>query len=128
MGFPCTAACGQLPTLGVDPWLFQTGFRIQKKYFRGPEKHHRTRVCCCAFFKTNRMQRHVFRLERPHVELHQLLKLIGIVDSGGAGKHLVASGEVFVDGVQELRKTAKLQAGQVVRVGEQEIVVVGLDR
>lgn len=66
----------------------------------------------------------VFELDRDHVELNQLLKLVGVCDSGGAGKALVASGAVSVDGVVELRKTAKIRAGQRVRVGGVDIVVV----
>ena len=58
-----------------------------------------------------------------YVELHQLLKLAGVVDSGGAGKHLVASGAVRVDGEVELRKTCKLRAGQVATIGDVQIVV-----
>lgn len=53
-----------------------------------------------------------FRLDRDFVELNQLLKLAGLADSGGAGKALVASGAVRVDGAVELRKTAKIRAGQ----------------
>ena len=64
-----------------------------------------------------------FELDRDFVELNQLLKLAGLVDSGGAGKQLVASGAVRVDGQPEDRKTAKIRAGQVVRVGEVEIRV-----
>jgi ribosome-associated protein len=64
-----------------------------------------------------------FQLEREFVELNQLLKLAGLCDSGGAGKQLVASGAVRVDGAVELRKTAKIRAGQRVRVGEVEIRV-----
>jgi ribosome-associated protein len=52
----------------------------------------------------------------PFIEVHQLLKLVGIADSGGAGKMLVASGNVNVDGAQELRKTAKIRAGQHVQL------------
>ena len=55
-----------------------------------------------------------FVLSTPHVELCQLLKLAGIADSGGAGKQLVAAGEVTVDGHPEHRKTAKIRAGQSV--------------
>jgi ribosome-associated protein len=62
-----------------------------------------------------------FELDRDFVELNQLLKLAGLVDSGGAGKALVASGMVRVDGAVELRKTCKVRAGQVVRVGDTEI-------
>lgn len=65
-----------------------------------------------------------FELDREFVELNQLLKLAGLCDSGGAGKQLVASGAVRVDGAVELRKTAKIRAGQRVRVGEVEIRVV----
>lgn len=60
-----------------------------------------------------------FDLDGDYVELHILLKLCGLVDSGGMGKQVVASGAVSVDGVQELRKTAKIRAGQVVRVEDQ---------
>lgn len=67
-----------------------------------------------------------FDLERDHVELNQLLKLVGLCDSGGAGKALVASGVVSVDGVVELRKTCKIRDGQVVRVGDAEIRVTAI--
>jgi ribosome-associated protein len=66
-----------------------------------------------------------FELDREHVELNQLLKLAGVCDSGGAGKHLVASGAVRVDGAVELRKTAKIRAGQRVEVGDVAIEVHG---
>lgn len=56
-----------------------------------------------------------FELSGPHVELCQLLKLAGVASSGGAGKHLVAAGEVSVDGRPEGRKTAKIRAGQAVQ-------------
>ena len=71
------------------------------------------------------MQRIDFDLDPGHeyVELNQLLKLVGIADSGGHGKTIVASGEVTVDGVQELRKTAKIRAGQTVRIEDVEILI-----
>lgn len=69
------------------------------------------------------MPRIDFDLEGDYVELNQLLKLAGLVDSGGAGKQLVASGAVRVDDAVELRKTCKVRAGQVVRVGDAEIRV-----
>lgn len=70
------------------------------------------------------MQQLTFQLERDHVELNQLLKLSGLCDSGGAGKALVASGAVYVDGQRELRKTCKIHAGQTVRLGEISILVL----
>ena len=70
------------------------------------------------------MQRLRFELERDFVELNQLLKLTGLCDSGGAGKQLVASGAVHVDGAVELRKTCKIHAGQRVTIGDVAIDVV----
>ena len=73
------------------------------------------------------MQRIDFDLDAGHdyVELNQLLKLVGIADSGGQGKAIVASGAVTVDGAVELRKTAKIRAGQVVRIDDAEVRVHG---
>ena len=71
------------------------------------------------------MTRIAFQLDpgRDHVELNQLLKLTGLCDSGGAGKALVASGAVSVDGELELRKTRKVRAGERVTLGDTEIIV-----
>jgi ribosome-associated protein len=69
------------------------------------------------------MQNLTFDLTGEFVELNQLLKLSGLCDSGGAGKNMVASGVVKVDGKKELRKTAKIRAGQVVLVGDVRISV-----
>ena len=70
------------------------------------------------------MQQHTFELDREHVELNQLLKLVGLCDSGGAGKAIVASGAVAVDGAVELRKTCKIRVGQSVTLGDHRIEVV----
>jgi len=69
------------------------------------------------------MQQLDFRLERDFIELNQLLKLAGLCDSGGAGKALVASGAVRVDGVVEMRKTCKIRAGQRVELDDVRIDV-----
>jgi len=71
------------------------------------------------------MQRLSFELAGEYVELNQLLKLVGLCDSGGAGKVMVASGVVKVDGRKELRKTAKIRAGQIVTIGDVRIDVGG---
>lgn len=63
-------------------------------------------------------QPQIVRLNGEYIELNHLLKLAGICDSGGAGKMLVASGAVRVDGQRELRKTCKIRAGQTVLVGD----------
>lgn len=70
---------------------------------------------------------HIFPLNADFIELHALLKVLGLAPSGGAAKTLVAEGQVRVDGEVETRKARKLRAGQVVRVGGEEIRVVGAD-
>ena len=69
------------------------------------------------------MQRLDFELNGDYVELNQLLKLVGICDSGGAGKMLVASGVVSVDGQIELRKTCKITDGRIVTLKGVQIKV-----
>lgn len=69
------------------------------------------------------MQQIEFQLTGEFVELNQLLKIVGLCDSGGAGKALVAEGVVSVDGRQELRKTAKIRAGSIVTLGDVQIKV-----
>lgn len=71
----------------------------------------------------NHMQSIEFPLQGEYIELNQLLKVVGVCDSGGAGKVIVASGNVSVDGRQELRKTCKIRAGQVVSLGDVRIKV-----
>lgn len=66
-------------------------------------------------------------LRGEFIELNQLLKVAGICDSGGAGKLLVASGQVRVDGQVELRKTCKIRSGQEVAVAGTRIHVVSDD-
>jgi ribosome-associated protein len=70
------------------------------------------------------MQNLTFELEGDYVELNMLLKLSGLCDSGGAGKAIVASGAVKVDGTRELRKTCKIRAGQQVTLDDVTILVL----
>lgn len=74
------------------------------------------------------MQQIEFQLEGEYVELNQLLKLAGLCDSGGAGKALVAAGQVRVDGALETRKTCKIRAGQQVTLGQAHIDVLPGDK
>ena len=48
----------------------------------------------------------------------------GLADSGGQARALIAEGQVRVDGQTELRKTAKMRAGQVVEFAGQRVRVV----
>ena len=57
-----------------------------------------------------------FVLRGEFITLDSLLKATGICDSGGVAKTMVAAGKVQVEGQGDLRKTAKIRAGQVVAV------------
>ena len=48
------------------------------------------------------------------IRLGQLLKLVGLVESGGAVRELLASGAVTVNGETEVRRGRQLAAGDVV--------------
>jgi len=64
-----------------------------------------------------------FELTADHIALCDLLKLTGLATSGGHGKRMVAEEQVMVDGQRELRKTAKIRAGQVVECQGTRITV-----
>lgn len=63
-------------------------------------------------------------LRGEFIELDKLLKAMGLADSGGQARALISAGEVRVDGQVELRKTAKMRAGQVVQFNGQQVRVV----
>lgn len=62
-----------------------------------------------------------FSVRGDHIQLDQLLKAAGLVQSGGAAHAEIASGAVKVDGQVETRKRAKLRPGQCVEYGGQTI-------
>ena len=64
-----------------------------------------------------------FDLTTEYIELCNLLKLVGLADSGGRGKVMVAEGLVQVDGLIETRKTAKIRKNQIITV-ENHIIEV----
>ncbi len=64
-----------------------------------------------------------FELKGEFIALCDLLKTVGIAQSGGQGKLFVADGNVTVDGAIELRKTAKIRKGQVVECFGESIKV-----
>ena len=64
-----------------------------------------------------------FELRGEYVALCDLLKIAGVVTSGGEGKARVDAGGVMVDGHPESRRTAKIRAGQVVECDGVRIAV-----
>jgi len=66
--------------------------------------------------------RHV-SIRTPFITLGQFLKWAGFSDTGGEARSLIASGAVLVNAEVEQRRGRKLRCGDVVRVGDQEVVV-----
>jgi ribosome-associated protein len=65
-----------------------------------------------------------FNLEgKEFIELDNLLKVLGLLESGGSAKTAIAAGQVKVDGHLELRRRCKIRTGQVVAFEGRRIVV-----
>ena len=57
------------------------------------------------------------------IRLDHLLKLTGMVQSGGEAKVRVQGGEVRVDGEVETRRGRQLQGGELVQLGDRQVRV-----
>ncbi|MCK9283787.1 MAG: RNA-binding S4 domain-containing protein [Rhodocyclaceae bacterium] len=70
------------------------------------------------------MASHRYALSAEFIELNVLLKVLGLISSGGAAKNLIAAGEVRVDGAVETRIRRKLRGGQRVELGDDVVLLV----
>lgn len=57
-----------------------------------------------------------FKVEGDYIELIQLLKVLGIAQTGGHAKMIVDEGVVYRNGEVELRKRAKLVPGDLIEI------------
>jgi ribosome-associated protein len=64
-----------------------------------------------------------FDLRGDYITLDALLKAAGLASSGGEAKTLIQEGGVTVNGEVDLRRGRKLRAGDVVKVGGQQVAV-----
>jgi len=49
-----------------------------------------------------------------HIQLNQLLKLLGLVETGGEANQCIIDGEVTVNNITEFQKRKKLKPGDLV--------------
>ena len=68
------------------------------------------------------MEREV-QIRDETIRLGQLLKLVGIIDSGSEAKTFLALQSVFVNDERETRRGRQLRRGDTIRVGEQQLKV-----
>jgi ribosome-associated protein len=65
-----------------------------------------------------------FKIEGEYIELIQLLKALGIAETGGHAKFIVEDGVVIRNGEVEMRKRAKLIPGDVIEIDDLIIKLV----
>lgn len=63
-------------------------------------------------------------ISQEPIELYKLLKMEGLVASGGEAKLVISEGEVRVNGEVETRKRKKIVAGDKVSFGHESFCVV----
>lgn len=61
------------------------------------------------------------------MRLDHFVKLSGLVDTGGQAKILIQSGEILVNGQVEERRRRQLVPGDVVQLGEHQILFESAD-
>ena len=59
-----------------------------------------------------------FKIKGDYIELIQLLKVMGIAETGGHAKMIVEDGVIIRNGEQELRKRAKLIPGDEIKLDD----------
>jgi ribosome-associated protein len=65
-----------------------------------------------------------YTLTEPFIELHKLIKLLDLVDTGGQAKMLIENAQVFRNGEIETRKRAKVTKGEKITIGDVVIEVI----
>ena len=63
------------------------------------------------------------RKDEPFITLGILLKITGIIDTGGQAKFFLAENTVLVNGVEDNRRGRKLYHGDVIEVLNQSFVI-----
>lgn len=64
------------------------------------------------------------KIDNEYIKLDQLLKLSGVIDSGGQAKLMVKHGEVTVNGTVSAERGKKIRKGDVVEVSDIRIKVI----
>ncbi len=57
------------------------------------------------------------------IQLDQLMKLVGMVGTGGQAKRVIQAGEVKVNGITETRRKKKLNSGDEVTFNGETVAV-----
>jgi len=61
--------------------------------------------------------------DHDYIQLNQLLKLLGLVDTGGEANQRIVDGEVLVNNEIEYQKRKKLRLGDVILFDKKKILI-----
>ena len=64
-----------------------------------------------------------FKLEDEYIQLQNVLKVCGLVDSGAMAKNIIQDGLVKVNGELETRRGKKIRVGDVVTLFDENIEI-----
>lgn len=64
-----------------------------------------------------------FKIEGDYIELIQLLKVLGVAQTGGHAKMIVEDGLILRNGEIELRKRAKLIPGDKIQLADLTVIL-----
>lgn len=64
-----------------------------------------------------------FKLEDEYIQLQNVLKVCGLVDSGAMAKNIIQDGLVKVNGEVETRRGKKIRVGDAVTVFDESIEI-----
>ncbi len=62
-------------------------------------------------------------IDHEYIQLNQLLKLLGLVETGGEANQRIVDGEITVNKEIEYQKRKKLRAGDVVVFQKKSIII-----
>jgi ribosome-associated protein len=62
-------------------------------------------------------------IDHEYIQLNQLLKLLGLVDTGGEANQRIVDGEVKVNNEVEYQKRKKLRKGDIVIFYKKQITI-----
>jgi ribosome-associated protein len=62
-------------------------------------------------------------IDHEYIQLNQLLKLLGLVESGGEANQRIVDGEVVVNKEVEYQKRKKLRSGDIIVFENKQITV-----
>ena len=63
-------------------------------------------------------------IDHDYIQLNQLLKLLGLVESGGEANQRIVDGEVLVNKTVEYQKRKKLRKGDVVLFNNKTVNII----